>query len=162
MALPASPFTPTQTPRALSPPKRPATPSEYLSSPIKHSANAHPYLIHSSSTSILTRTNSSPSKPIEAVRYRPSRSMSSLHGVADAAVESPSKVEEGEVWKERRRATPRRIVKSSSISSLSSAYESVPNLRKEAGRPELPVSSLVLTLDGLTYAFTVRSQDMER
>lgn len=43
------------------------------------STNYHPYLIQSTSSSLLTRSNSSPSQPIHTLgKHKPSRSMSSL------------------------------------------------------------------------------------
>lgn len=53
----------------------PSTPNKQSSA----SKNYHPYLIQSTSSSLLTRSNSSPSQPLHALgRHKPSRSMSSL------------------------------------------------------------------------------------
>jgi hypothetical protein len=44
--------------------------------------NYHPYLIQSTSSSLLSRTNSSPTQPISGYRHKSNRSMSSLAGSA--------------------------------------------------------------------------------
>lgn len=57
----------------------------------------HPYMIHSTSSSLLTRSNSSPTQPLESyTRHRPSRSMSSLSTQALAS--------SGEESEDRRRS----------------------------------------------------------
>ncbi|ORX34663.1 hypothetical protein BD324DRAFT_634403 [Kockovaella imperatae] len=113
--------------KTLESPKRPATPSEYRSSPVRYHANAHPYAIHSSSTSILTRTNSSPSKGLDPVYYRPTRRMSSFQGVLDDGKEGASP---GPEVPEKPRI---KLKKSWSISSFS---EEKP--KEVLGKPSIP------------------------
>lgn len=63
-----------------SPPLKSPNPNEspnFRSSPSIPN-NYHPYLIQTTSSSLLTRSNSSPSRPITDLRHKPSRSMSSL------------------------------------------------------------------------------------
>ncbi|KAK4683726.1 hypothetical protein P7C73_g6502, partial [Tremellales sp. Uapishka_1] len=64
-----------------------STPSQHVQSPgtkSPHPQNFHPYLIQTTSSSLLTRSNSSPSQPpANLSRHRPSRSMSSLAGVEE-------------------------------------------------------------------------------
>ncbi|WWC66711.1 uncharacterized protein I206_100615 [Kwoniella pini CBS 10737] len=58
-------------------PNKPSTPSTSTSK------NYHPYLIHSSASSLLTRTNSSPVQPVSPNYHRSSRSMSSLNQILE-------------------------------------------------------------------------------
>ncbi|WWC99372.1 hypothetical protein V866_006273 [Kwoniella sp. B9012] len=65
-----------------------STSNSSLTSPTKtpnsSSKNYHPYLIHSSASSLLTRTNSSPAQPPSSPsHHRSSRSMSSLNYILD-------------------------------------------------------------------------------
>nr|XP_031863581.1 uncharacterized protein CI109_000833 [Kwoniella shandongensis]KAA5530653.1 hypothetical protein CI109_000833 [Kwoniella shandongensis] len=65
-----------------------ASPSTPITSPSKSKSNTpnyHPYLIHTTSSSILTRSNSSPAQPLSAINggHRSSRSMSSLNYVLE-------------------------------------------------------------------------------
>nr|XP_019048904.1 hypothetical protein I302_02683 [Kwoniella bestiolae CBS 10118]OCF27834.1 hypothetical protein I302_02683 [Kwoniella bestiolae CBS 10118] len=68
---------------SLTSPTKPSTPS---------SKNYHPYLIHSSASSLLTRTNSSPAQPPSSPsHHRSSRSMSSLNYILEGAEKDKEK-----------------------------------------------------------------------
>jgi hypothetical protein len=72
-------------------PTRPALPHSVTSPTLSphstaQSPNYHPYRIRTSSSGVLTRSNSSPAQPLSSLAgHRPSRSMSNLREVADTA-----------------------------------------------------------------------------
>lgn len=63
-----------------SPPLKSPTPNDspHLRASPSIPKNYHPYLIQTTSSSLLTRSNSSPSQPVAELRHKSSRSMSSL------------------------------------------------------------------------------------
>lgn len=72
-------------------PTRPALPHSVTSPTLSphstaQSPNYHPYRIRTSSSGVLTRSNSSPAQPLSSLAgHRPSRSMSNLREIADTA-----------------------------------------------------------------------------
>ncbi|KAL7418877.1 hypothetical protein Q5752_006561 [Cryptotrichosporon argae] len=66
-----------------------AFPTSASTPPPAHNTNFHPYPIRTTASSLLTRSNSSPTQPLDGMyRHRPSRSMSSLSSVSASSVSS--------------------------------------------------------------------------
>ena len=142
--MPAFPATPPTLPHStsspsLSSPKPPSVPKNY-----------HPYAIQTTASSVLTRSNSSPSQPLSAYCHKPSRSMSSLSHPGSPPIEEP---EADSAW--RRDKRDRERTKSMDMSTpsrgglrRSDKMGSFPSLRDEdikaaeekMREPTLPVS----------------------
>jgi hypothetical protein len=156
LGLPQStsmPLIPTTTPPRPSHHSKPST--QHLRSPqtpasTSKNQNFHPYLIQTTSSSLLSRTNSSPAQPLYegGSRHRVSRSMSALNkpeSVRDSASEA-SASEDGMTSGKSPQAKVVRV--GMKRSGILPSFPSTENLKEKAmpGEVELPVSSFVLLI----------------
>lgn len=136
-------------PNIVTPPRHaPSTPStDHLRSPqtpasSSKNKNFHPYLIQTSASSILSRTNSSPAQPIYegGPRHRVSRSMSALNKVDVLHYGAGSgSSDAGSEGRTPGKGSPE-VRKGMKRSGTLPSFPSVDDMKNKAKEPDLPVS----------------------